>query len=235
MVKIIKLVLKHRTLPRLISLKMASMLALFTFFSCNFNNDHEEVLEQEAEFEKSLVTIEDTRLRQRTAEPRTTQEDTRLRQQVAEPRTTQEGARLRQQAAELRANMLVVARQLEVAQEQALEGARLRQQVAELRATLAAAHQREVAQEQALAEARQREGLPRDVPESWQAQVVDSDENNRNDIDKCPICFSDASFLMYGTCCCPECRKKICKKCYWESIGVGQTRCAFCRVRRLDE
>lgn len=77
---IIKLLLRHRTLPRLISLKMASMLALFTFSSCDFNNDLEEVLEQKEGFEKSLAIIEEAHLRQRTTETRTTQEEARLRQ-----------------------------------------------------------------------------------------------------------------------------------------------------------
>jgi hypothetical protein len=118
-------VLGCQTLLRLVSLKMASMIALVTFVS-SCDNDFEkleDILARRAETEKELVMIKNqARLRQQATEAKVRAD----RDQAAALEQALRQARPRQQAAEAE---LRIARQ-QVGLEQALGRARLKQAVA---------------------------------------------------------------------------------------------------------
>ena len=182
-------VLGCQTLLRLVSLKMASMIALVTFVS-SCGNDFEkleDILARRAETEKELVMIKNqARLRQQATEAKVRAD----RDQAAALEQALRQARPRQQAAEAE---LRIARQ-QVGLEQALGRARLKQAVALDQALRQA---RLIAREQAL--------RPMDVAAPWQLSMTEEDEFAVNGAE-CLICCSSQSFFVYGTC------SKVCHK-----------------------
>jgi hypothetical protein len=143
-----------------------------------------------------------------------------VRQQVALEQALRQ-ARLRQQTTDVE---LRTARQQAAFREQALRQAAFREQ----------ALRQAAVQEQALRQAVFREQVlrPIDVAAPWKLSAEDAFSVDETE---CLLCSVPGSFLMYGTCRCPNqrCATKICKNCYWASIASNQTHCAFCRLSRL--
>ena len=276
-------VLGRQTLLRLVSLKMASMLALVTCVS-SCDNDfekREDILARKEQREKELVMIKKKAwLRQQATETkvradcdqvaalRQALEQALLRQQTAEaelrkarqqvglaqalgptrPRQTAEAelgavrqqvaleqamrqARLRQQTTEAE---LRTARQQVAVREQALRQAAVREQALRQAVVREQALRQVAFREQALRQVAFREQVlrPIDVAAPWKLSAEDAFAVDETE---CLLCSVPGSFLMYGTCRCPNqrCATKICKNCYWASIASNQTHCAFCRLSRL--
>jgi DNA repair exonuclease SbcCD ATPase subunit len=121
--RMIKSVLRHRTLLRLISLKVASMFSLAIFFSSCDNNfaELEEALESNAKAEKELTSI-NIQASQREAEVEM------VREQLASQHQALAAARRSQREAEAAVGVL---REQLVSQHQVLAAARRSQREAE--------------------------------------------------------------------------------------------------------
>jgi len=190
----------------LVSCKMTSMLALFTFSSCcDFNDDLEETLAQEADLEQSLEIIKaQNRLRQQTAE--------------AKPRTVREEAAglAQQELTQLREEAAGQDRELRRLQAHA---AGLAQELERLRGVAQALLRLEDVDESWR------------LPISPQAELEEEKRFTETlNGDGCHICMSYSSFFLYGTCRCPRCPLQMCKKCYWTIIAGADPRCPTCRI-----
>ncbi len=221
--------LRHRTLLRLIALKMASMLALFVLASCGSNFDELEQGEDELAQEQAQVWEQAQQLR--AAERRATAAQAQVWEQAqqlraAEHRATATQAQVWEQAQQLRA----AEHRATAAQAQVWEQAQ-QLRAAERRATATQAQVREQAQQL----------LDDDIPQGWRISEDEASNLLRDGNEGCNLCYARASLFNHGSCRCSNtaCGKIICKQCYrscrQSDIRGVNTRCSFCRSSFLDE
>jgi len=210
---IMKLMLRHRILLRLISLKMVGMLTLFTFSSCDNNSKDpfERVATQQREIYQELDRLEQVAGRERDL--------IQARQRIAE-------RDLRQ------ARQFIANRERDLTQ--------TRQQVADRERDLRQARQQIANRERDLIQARQQRIA--DVPQAWiitdeeaATMLATLRSDNEGEDQACAICYTEDSFLIDGMVRCPNrpCTAKICKRCFRSAVIAGQTHCPLCRVAPL--
>jgi septal ring factor EnvC (AmiA/AmiB activator) len=208
-----KLMLRHRILLRLISLKMVGMLTLFTFSSCDNNSKDpfERVATQQREIYQELDRLEQVAGRERDL--------IQARQRIAE-------RDLRQ------ARQFIANRERDLTQ--------TRQQVADRERDLRQARQQIANRERDLIQARQQRIA--DVPQAWiitdeeaATMLATLRSDNEGEDQACAICHTEDSFLIDGMVRCPNrpCTAKICKRCFRSAVIAGQTHCPLCRVAPL--
>jgi uncharacterized protein (DUF3084 family) len=224
---IMELMLRHRILLRLISLKMVGMLTLFTFSSCDNNSKDpfERVATQQREIYQELDRLEQVAGRERD-----------LRQ--ARQRIAERDLRQARQFIANRERDLTQTRQQVADRERDLRQAR--QQIANRERDLIQARQQIANRERDLIQARQQRIA--DVPQAW---IITDEEaatmlatlrsDNEGEDQACAICYTEDSFLIDGMVRCPNrpCTAKICKRCFRSAVIAGQTHCPLCRVAPL--
>jgi len=223
--EVMKFMLRHRTLLRLIALKMASMLVLFVLASCGSNFDELEQGEDELAQEQAQVWEQAQQLR------------------AAERRATAAQAQVWEQAQQLRA----AEHRATAAQAQVLEQAQ-QLRAAEHRATVAQAQVWEQPQQLRAAErrataAQAQQLLDDDIPQGWRISEDEASNLLRdgNEGEGCSLCYDCASLFNHGSCRCSNtaCGKIICQQCYrncrQSDTRRVRTRCPFCRAAFLDE